>query len=124
MNDPSAVGTKAETETEKETQETAEATAGLLKKLEALRTLGFVVPVRYEGLRSLAVVPPIGHKLLRTALEVLDPKRKKKERYYPIMDHLMIERSILEPCFPDVESSVPEHMRDAPDWLLESPIEG
>lgn len=95
--------------------------APLVEKLDALVVLGLPVRTRVEGLRKLAAMPPIGTNILLKAIEVLE-ERNPKKRYWPLMDLLMHERAIAEQCFPDVESTVPEHMQAPPSWLLETPI--
>lgn len=93
----------------------------LLTKLEALVVLGLPVRTRVDGLRRLATQPPIGTRILEKAIAVLQEPNPKR-RYWPLMDLLMHERAIAEQCFPDAEPTVPEHMREAPEWLKESPI--
>jgi hypothetical protein len=93
----------------------------ILEKLDALVTLGLPVRTRVEGLKKLAENSPIGTRILEKAMEVLQETNPKRQ-YWPLLDLLMHERAIAEQCFPDAESTVPEHMRSAPDWLLESPI--
>ena len=90
-----------------------------LQKLDALVTLGVRVPVKIEGLKKLATMGIMGERILRKAIEVLETTNKKRQ-YWPLADLLMIDRSIAEQCFPAAESTVPEHMRYSPGWLMNS----
>ncbi len=97
------------------------ASSDLVRRLDAIVTLGVPVRVRVLGLKALAAIPPIGPAILSKCLEVLECRDEKK-RYWPLMDLLMIERGIAEQCFPDAPVTVEKHMRNAPDWLATSPI--
>jgi hypothetical protein len=91
----------------------------LVQRLDALVTLGVPVPVRIAGLKKLATMGEIGERIFRKCVEVIEVTNKKRQ-YWPLMDLLMVERAIAEQCFPAAESTVPEHMRNAPEWLTES----
>ncbi len=92
----------------------------LLKQLDARVTLGVPVRVRVEGLRALAAISSYGDRILERSIAVLE--ERPPQRYWPLHDLLMTDRALAEQCFPDAPSTVPEHMRHAPDWLLASPI--
>lgn len=91
----------------------------LVRRLDALVTLGVRVPVKIAGLKRLATMGEIGERIFRKCVEVLEVTNKKRQ-YWPLMDLLMEERAIAEQCFPSAESTVPEHMRAAPEWLNEA----
>lgn len=91
----------------------------LVQRLEAMVTLGVRVPVKIAGLKRLATMGEVGERIFRKSVEVLEVTNKKRQ-YWPLMDLLMVERAIAEQCFPAAESTVPEHMRNAPEWLKEA----
>ncbi len=94
----------------------------LLAKLNAIETLGVPVRVRMHGLRALAVLPPIGPRILARCIEVLLAIGDERRRYWALAGLPAEERGIAEQCFPDAPKTVAEHLRAAPDWLLNSEI--
>jgi len=93
----------------------------LLARLEAVLTIGVPVRVKADGLRHLARMEPLGVRILDRCVAVLTGINERK-RYWPLLDLPMVERAIAEQCFPDAPCTVPDHMRDAPEWLTEAPI--
>ncbi len=87
----------------------------LIRRIDEIAELGVPVRVRLDGLKKLR--PTVLQKCIRV-LEEKNPNR----RYWPIAELVMIDRSLAEQCFPDAPPSVPEHMRHAPEWLINSPI--
>ena len=75
--------------------------------------------MKIAGLKQLATMGEIGERIFGKCIDVLEISDKKRQ-YWPLMDLLMRERAIAEQCFPAAESTVPEHMRDAPEWLNEA----
>lgn len=93
----------------------------LVRRLDAIVTLGVPVRVRIEGLKRLASIPPIGPAILAKCIEVLECRAEKK-RYWPLLDLLLVERGIAEQCFPDAPVTVEAYMRNPPEWLATSPV--
>jgi hypothetical protein len=91
------------------------------RRIQAIQTLGLPCKVRIQGLLRLPDLGPIGIKLAQKGLEVIDPTRKEKERYHPLMTLLQHERGILEQVFPDAPKTTPKHMHTPPEWLENSP---
>jgi hypothetical protein len=92
------------------TEHTAEV---MLKRLEALETLGLPVAVRSDLLRRLATIPHKGPFILAKCLKVLEQKIEKK-RYWPLLELSMVDRAVAEQCFPDAPSTIPPQYRVDP----------
>lgn len=94
----------------------------LRRTLRALIDLGVPVRVRAWGLDLMLDTPtPATARIVCRCLQVLG-ERKPERRWWPLLDLVKTERGLAEQCFPDAPSTVEEHLRTAPDWLLWSPI--
>lgn len=78
--------------------------------------------VRMQGLRALAMIPPIGPRILERCIAVLLASGDERRRYWALSGLPAEERGIAEQCFPDAPKTVAEHLRAAPDWLMNSEI--
>jgi len=97
----------------------------LLSRVRGLREKGFPVRVRVHGLVAAAVINPAGRQILEAALEVLEFDGPPAKRYDALDLLLPIEtRIIAKQLFPDCPAEDSLFFRHAPDWLLESLIEG
>ncbi len=91
-----------------------------IKRLEAMRVLGFPVRLRFAGLIKLAKSPPIGHRILEKCVECLQATDEKKQ-WWPLMDLLAPHRWVACQIFPDHPEHKPDYL---PSWLEGEPIEG